>query len=125
MSVRESRARMLGFLLLHLLYFPGMVGLIYVLHWGFQPVLGLLSPRMSRIVFTLLSLSLAGAAYVLPFRPSLAAQGSHRVYLKGMLVSESARNLVPEWAFFVKCVVDASQLRPNAVLRARRPRQTS
>ena len=57
---------------------------------------------------------LEGVAYVLPFRPSLAAQGTHRVYLKGMLVSESAKNLVPEWAFFVKCVVDAQSLRPNA-----------
>lgn len=57
---------------------------------------------------------LAGAAFVLPYRPSLASQGTHRVYLKSMLLAESAKNLVPEWAFFVKCVVDADRLRPTA-----------
>jgi molecular chaperone HtpG len=31
-----------------------------------------------------------------------------------MLLSESAENLVPEWAFFVKCVVNANDLRPTA-----------
>jgi molecular chaperone HtpG len=55
-----------------------------------------------------------GVAYVLPFRPTLATQGTHRVYLKGMLVSESAENLLPKWAFFVKCLVDSERLRPTA-----------
>lgn len=57
---------------------------------------------------------LAGVAYVLPFRPTLATQGSHRVYLKGMLLSESAKNLLPDWAFFVRCLIDARRLRPTA-----------
>jgi len=55
-----------------------------------------------------------GVAYVLPYRPTLATQGTHRVYLKGMLVSESAENLLPKWAFFVKCIVDSARLRPTA-----------
>ena len=57
---------------------------------------------------------LAGVAYVLPYRPTLATQGSHRVYLKGMLLSESAKNLLPDWAFFVRCLIDARRLRPTA-----------
>lgn len=57
---------------------------------------------------------LAGVAYVLPYRPTLANQGSHRVYLKGMLLSESAKNLLPPWAFFVRCLIDARHLRPTA-----------
>lgn len=57
---------------------------------------------------------LAGVAYVLPYRPTLANQGSHRVYLKGMLLSESAKNLLPDWAFFVRCLIDARHLRPTA-----------
>lgn len=57
---------------------------------------------------------LAGAAYVLPYRPSLATPPRHRVYLKGMLVGDRVENLVPEWAFFVRCVVDARALRPTA-----------
>jgi molecular chaperone HtpG len=36
------------------------------------------------------------------------------VYLKDMLLSESAENLLPDWAFFVKCVVNANELRPTA-----------
>ena len=55
-----------------------------------------------------------GAAFVLPYSPSLAGKRTHRVYLKGMLLSESAEGLLPDWAFFVKCVVDASDLHPTA-----------
>ncbi|MDQ1589429.1 MAG: molecular chaperone HtpG [Pyrinomonadaceae bacterium] len=55
-----------------------------------------------------------GAAYVLPFSPSLATKKTHKVYLKNMLVSENAEGLLPDWAFFVKCVVNANDLRPTA-----------
>ena len=55
-----------------------------------------------------------GAAFVLPFSPSLATKRTHRVYLKNMLVSETAEGLLPDWAFFVKCVVNANDLRPTA-----------
>ncbi|MCA1592255.1 MAG: HSP90 family protein [Acidobacteria bacterium] len=55
-----------------------------------------------------------GAAFVLPFSPSLATRAKHKVYLKNMLVSESAESLLPDWAFFVKCVVNADDLRPTA-----------
>jgi molecular chaperone HtpG len=55
-----------------------------------------------------------GVAYVLPFSPSLATKRTHRVYLKNMLLSENAENLLPEWAFFVKCVVNVNDLRPTA-----------
>jgi molecular chaperone HtpG len=55
-----------------------------------------------------------GVAFVLPFSPSLATKRTHRVYLKHMLLSENAEGLVPDWAFFVKCVVNANDLRPTA-----------
>jgi molecular chaperone HtpG len=55
-----------------------------------------------------------GVAFVLPFSPSLATKRTHRVYLKHMLLSENAEDLVPDWAFFVKCVVNANDLRPTA-----------
>jgi molecular chaperone HtpG len=55
-----------------------------------------------------------GVAYVLPHAASLAAKQRHRVYLKNMLLTESADNLLPEWAFFVRCVVNANKLRPTA-----------
>src|SRR5205085_796092 len=40
-----------------------------------------------------------GVAFVLPFTPSLATKQKHRVYLKNMLLSEEADNLLPDWAF--------------------------
>jgi molecular chaperone HtpG len=55
-----------------------------------------------------------GAAYVLPVASNPLERGGHRVYLKGMLLSESASKLLPEWAFFARCVVDTTELRPTA-----------
>jgi molecular chaperone HtpG len=56
---------------------------------------------------------LRGVAFVLP-SASVVGQGGHRVYLKRMLLTEDATKLVPEWAFFVRCVVESAQLRPTA-----------
>jgi molecular chaperone HtpG len=57
---------------------------------------------------------LTGVAYVLPFAANPADRAGHRVYLKRMLLTESAEGLLPEWAFFVRCVIDADELRPTA-----------
>ncbi|OLF12665.1 HSP90 family protein [Actinophytocola xinjiangensis] len=57
---------------------------------------------------------LTGLAFVLPFAASPAARAGHRVYLKRMLLSESATDLLPDWAFFARCVVDSGELRPTA-----------
>ncbi|MDT0317820.1 HSP90 family protein [Streptomyces millisiae] len=57
---------------------------------------------------------LRGVAYVLPTPVSPAQRAEHRVHLKGMLLSERADGLLPEWAFFVRCVVDTTTLRPTA-----------
>lgn len=55
-----------------------------------------------------------GVAYVLPFAANPSIRSSHRIYLKNMLLSENAENLLPDWAFFVKAVVNADDLRPTA-----------
>ncbi|MGW1869854.1 HSP90 family protein [Streptomyces mauvecolor] len=55
-----------------------------------------------------------GVAYVLPSSVSPAQQLSHRVHLKGMLLTERADGLLPDWAFFVRCVLDTDSLRPTA-----------
>ncbi|SDM25657.1 HSP90 family protein [Allokutzneria albata] len=57
---------------------------------------------------------LTGVAYVLPFPANPAEHAGHRVYLKRMLLTESADSLLPGWAFFARCVVDAGELRPTA-----------
>ena len=60
------------------------------------------------------ALEFEGAAYVLPYSPNPSSRKANRVYLKDMLVSAHADNLLPEWAFFVKCVVNTHTLSPTA-----------
>ena len=57
---------------------------------------------------------LVGAAFVLPTAVNPATRGGHRVYLKRMLLAESIEGLLPEWAFFARCVVNSTELRPTA-----------
>ncbi|MFC5288179.1 HSP90 family protein [Actinokineospora guangxiensis] len=57
---------------------------------------------------------LTGVAYVLPFPANPADRAGHRVYLKRMLLAESAEGLLPDWAFFARCVIDSTELRPTA-----------
>ncbi|MFC5805640.1 HSP90 family protein [Streptomyces formicae] len=55
-----------------------------------------------------------GVAYVLPSAVSPAQRAGHRVHLKGMLLTDRADELLPDWAFFVRCVLDTDSLRPTA-----------
>ncbi len=57
---------------------------------------------------------LSGVAFVLPTAVPPGAGSRHRVYLKRMLLGAHVDDLLPEWAFFVRCVVDTSVLRPTA-----------
>ncbi|ADG75870.1 ATP-binding region ATPase domain protein [Cellulomonas flavigena DSM 20109] len=57
---------------------------------------------------------LSGVAYVLPTAVPPGAGSRHRVYLKRMLLGTQVEDLLPDWAFFVRCVVDTSVLRPTA-----------
>ena len=55
-----------------------------------------------------------GVAFILPHTVTPAVRTTHRVYLRSMLLAESAEKLLPEWAFFVVCVVNAEDLSPTA-----------
>ncbi|MEO3946690.1 HSP90 family protein [Gorillibacterium sp. CAU 1737] len=55
-----------------------------------------------------------GIAFILPQAVNLNAKRNHRVYLKHMLVSEAASNVLPDWAFFVKCLIWTDELQPTA-----------
>jgi molecular chaperone HtpG len=57
---------------------------------------------------------LTGVAFVLPTAVPPGSGGHHRVYLKRMLLGNRVAGLLPEWAFFVRCVVDATGLSPTA-----------
>lgn len=55
-----------------------------------------------------------GVAYVSPTPTSPARRPRHRVYLKRMLLGDTVDGLLPEWAFFVRCVVNTTDVRPTA-----------
>ena len=55
-----------------------------------------------------------GLAYVLPFAPPPAARQATRMYLGRMLLSERVDDVLPEWAFFVRAVIDSTGLAPTA-----------
>ncbi|WP_424936406.1 MULTISPECIES: HSP90 family protein [Bacteria] len=55
-----------------------------------------------------------GIAYVLPFAPPPGARQATRMYLGRMLLSERADDVLPDWAFFVRAVVDSTALSPTA-----------
>ncbi|MEV5964774.1 HSP90 family protein [Kribbella sp. NPDC051952] len=57
---------------------------------------------------------LTGVAFVLPFAANPAERATHRVYLKRMLLAENVEGLLPDWAFFVRAVINTSELRPTA-----------
>ena len=51
-----------------------------------------------------------GVFYIPPFRTQFSTGNSHKVYLKRMLLSENDCNLLPSWAFFIRCLVNADGL---------------
>ena len=55
-----------------------------------------------------------GVAYVLPSSPAPGSRQASRVYLGRMLLSENVDALVPDWAFFVRVVLNSSTLTPTA-----------
>ena len=55
-----------------------------------------------------------GLAFVLGRAAHSGSAQCHRTYLKNMLLSEKTQNLLPDWAFFVQCVVNVKDLRPTA-----------
>ncbi|WP_036373540.1 HSP90 family protein [Micromonospora sp. ATCC 39149] len=95
--------------------------------WPTAPGTGLDRPALTRYARQLLGVEpfdvvplsvpeagLTGVAFILPTPVNPAARAGHRVYLKRMLLTEHADGLLPDWAFFAHCVVDASELRPTA-----------
>ena len=57
---------------------------------------------------------ITGTIFILPFKTQFSGRLSHRIYLKRMLLSEEDCNLLPSWAFFVKCVLNVETLSSTA-----------
>ena len=58
--------------------------------------------------------NVSGVAYIVKYPVLPSARGSHRIYLKNMLLTEKGDNLIPDWAVFTKCIINATDLRPTA-----------
>ena len=56
----------------------------------------------------------SGIAYVLPCPVSAGAHHMHRIYLKNMLLTENGDKLLPEWAFFIRCIIHTDKLTPTS-----------
>ena len=74
--------------------------------FGFEP--------MAQIPLEVPVAGVRGIAYVQPTPANPAAQAKHRVYLRRMLLGESVTGLLPDWASFVRVVVDVEGLKPTA-----------
>lgn len=56
----------------------------------------------------------SGVAYIVSYRVQPSAKTHHRIFLKNMLLTEDADGLLPDWAVFVKCIINCQELRPTA-----------
>lgn len=57
---------------------------------------------------------LEGVAYVMARMPAPSHRPTHRLYLKGMLLTEKGEGVMPEWAFFVRAILNTTRLSPSA-----------
>jgi molecular chaperone HtpG len=71
-------------------------------------------PPLDVIELAVPEAGLTGLAFVMPMAANPAARSGHRVHLRRMLLADGVDKLLPEWAFFVRCVVDTGELRPTA-----------
>jgi molecular chaperone HtpG len=55
-----------------------------------------------------------GVAYILPYSVQASSQQTHLIYLKNMLLTEKGEDILPQWAFFTRCIINAQNLRPTA-----------
>jgi len=55
-----------------------------------------------------------GMAYIVPYECNPGSRPMHKVYLKRMLLSDKIDDILPPWAFFVRAVINSSELQPTA-----------
>lgn len=60
------------------------------------------------------SLGVTGVGYLIPYSVNTNIKQEQKVFLKRMLLSEKISNILPDWCFFVKVVLNTDHLRPTA-----------
>ena len=71
-------------------------------------------PLMTQFDVAVPSVGLNGKAYVTAESSAMATPRPHTIYLKGMLLSDSVDNLLPDWAFFMRVIANVDGLQPTA-----------
>lgn len=72
------------------------------------------APPLDAIEIVVPGTDTRGIAFVLPYAPAPGRAQTNRTYLGRMLLSEQERTLLPDWAFFVRCVFNTDGLTPTA-----------
>ncbi|ALC04579.1 HSP90 family protein [Corynebacterium deserti GIMN1.010] len=73
--------------------------------------------RIGRTPFDVIDLSgpgIEGVAYVLPQPQAPHMSRRHSIYVNRMLVSDGPSTVLPNWAFFVECEINSTDLEPTA-----------
>lgn len=65
-------------------------------------------------VITLTGDGIRGYAYVSTRQTNVSTIVHHKIFLKSMYVTDDGRDLIPQWAFFTRCIVDLDDLTPTA-----------
>lgn len=55
-----------------------------------------------------------GIAYIIPRQTHFGTTNAHSVYIKRMFITDTCMDLMPEWAFFVRVVINSENLSPTA-----------
>lgn len=55
-----------------------------------------------------------GYAYISTRQSGVNNTNCHKIFLKNMFVTEDGKDIIPKWAFFTRCIIDAEELTPNA-----------
>ncbi|MBK7884283.1 MAG: HSP90 family protein [Chitinophagaceae bacterium] len=55
-----------------------------------------------------------GIAFIVPHEVQHGTLQSHRVYVKNMFITNKSANILPEWAFFIKAIINSESLSPTA-----------
>ena len=58
--------------------------------------------------------TIKGYAFISMRQMTPTSVNGHKIYLKNMYVTDEGKELIPKWAFFTKCIINAKDLTPTA-----------
>lgn len=55
-----------------------------------------------------------GIAYIIPRTTHTVSNNAHTIYIKNMFITEHCTTILPEWAFFVRAIINSENISPTA-----------